>query len=1315
MNKRTFLISLLWVAVAASGPAATRTWINASGGAWTNAANWSPAGVPVNGDTVFITNNGTYAVTLDNNATPFALTIGGTAGIQTLLLSAGVIQTSNGTIRANGALTLNGGGLTGRMTNANGGTLNFETAADKTLYGLALINLGTVNWNGGRLLGGNTPTTQITNSGLWRINSDSQMAQGIGGPAQVFANSGTVRKVGGPGTTTISTYQFINTGTVEVQTGTLDLNNSAGSLIGGTFTTSAGANVQLNGGTFLEAGGSFGGAGTNRFISGTLTLQNNILTGLKLVGGDVRIGAAFQQAGAITNLTLDGSRLIGTNRVGNGTLIINDGGITDRLTVQAGGSLNFETSADKTLYQGTVINQGTVNWNGGRLLGGNTPTTQITNSGLWRINSDSQMAQGVGGPAQVFANSGTLRKAGGPGTTTISTYQFINTGTVEVQTGTLEFNNSVGSLLGGTFTTSAGANVRFNGGSYSDAGGSFGGGGTNRFINGTLTLSNNILPGLTLVGGDVQTGPLFQQLGAITNLTLDGARLAGTNRVGSGTLQVNSGGLTGWLIIQAGGSLNFETNVDKTLYQLTLINQGTVNWNAGRLLGGNTPSTVISNSGLWRINSDSQMAQGIGGPAQVFVNSGTLRKVGALGTTTISTYQFINTGAVEVQTGTLEFNNSFGSLLGGTFTTAAGANVLLNGGTYTEAGGSFGGAGTNRFISGTLTLPNNILPGLLLVGGDVIPGPSFQQGGAITNLTLDGSRLVGTNRVGNGTLRLNSGGLSSWLTVLPGGTLSFDTAADKTLYQLTLINQGTVNWNGGRLLGGNTPTTTITNAGLWQINIDGQMAQGIGGPAQIFVNAGTLRKIGGAGATTISTYQFINTGAVEVQMGTLEFDNSAGSLMGGTFTASTGANVLLNGGTFVESGGSFGGTGTNRFNNGTLTLPNNILPGLRLAGGDIILGVAFQQGGAITNLTLDGSRLTGTNRVGSGTLQINSGGMSGLLSIQSGGVLNFETSADKTMYQLTLLNQGTVNWNGGRLLGGNTPTTLITNSGLWQINNDSQMAQGIGGPTLVFVNAGTLRKVGGSNTTSITTYQFNNSGLLEVLSGRLDLPANPVQSSGTTRLAGGRLGVQSGSYELQGGVMEGAGEFIGTLHNAALLRATYPGVLRITGTYTQDVSGVIHFKLGGTTAGTNHGQVQITGMFQLATGAPTNSALSFELAPGFQPAIGNVFTVLTYASRNNYTTNLHNGTITGSGATLRMDVTATNLRLTTLSASALPFLTIQRNGNFVIVSWPSAVTDFFLQSTPTLNPISWTNVPGVVNNTHQFMPTSQAHFRLIKP
>jgi hypothetical protein len=1024
-------------------------------------------------------------------------------------------------------------------------------------------------------------------------------------------------------------------------------------------------------------------------------------------------GTSGKQTLLVTNATLDLTN--GTVRA-NGELTLQSGGLRRRLTIANGGILNFNNPGTHGLYSLVLINNGTVNWNGGTLLGGSTPTTLVTNAGLWNINSDELFGQGIGGPDMVFVNTGTLRKVGGSGATTLQNFHFVNLGSVEAQSGWLDFGNGQASRLGGTFTTSAGANLRLNGGTFTETGGSFGGAGTNRFISGTLTLSSNILPGLLLVGGDVQVASTFQQAGAITNLTLDGSRLIGTNRVGNGTLRVNDGGLTHRLTVQAGGTLLLSSNATKSLYGSTLINQGTVNWTGGTLLGGSTPTTLITNSGLWQIISDELFGQGIGGPDMVFVNTGTLRKIGGSGTTTLQNFHFVNSGSVEVQSGILDFGNSRGSRLGGIFTTSVGANLRLNGGTLTDAGGSFGGGGTNRFTAGTLSLSNNILPGLLLTGGDIFIGPGFQQAGAITNLTLSGSRLIGTNHVGNGTLTLNDGGLNGRLTVQMGGTLTLASNVTKTLYGLTLINQGTVNWTGGTLLGGSTPTTSITNSGLWQINSDELFGQGIGGPDMVFVNTGTLRKIGGSGTTTLQNFHFVNSGSVEVQSGILDFGNSRGSRLGGNFTTSAGANLRLNGGTLTEAGGSFSGPGTNRFISGTLTLSNNILPGLALTGGDVQLASTFQQAGAITNLTLSGARLIGTNRIGSGTLLVNDGGLTGWLTVEASGALTFASAATKSLYGLTLMNHGTVSWNGGTLLGGSTPTTLITNSGLWQINSDELFGQGIGGPVMQFVNAGTLRKAASAGTSTIQNFQFNNTGLIEVLSGRLNLPGGAVQSAGTTRLAGGNLGA-SGTYQLLGGVMEGTGEFFGTLLNAAQVRPNYPGVLRVSGSYTQAPSGTLRFRLGGTAAGTTHAQLQVTSGFHLQPGASASSAVAFELAPGSTPNPGDLFTVVTYASRNAETTNLHNATLSGSGASLRIDVASTSLRLVTLDAAPAPRLSIDRLGAQLVVSWPTNVSGYRLQATRSLNPISWTNVPGVgPTNRHQFTPTpNQSYFRLINP
>ena len=47
---------------------ATRTWTNPNSGLWSAKTNWTPNGVPAQGDDVFINAAGTYTVTLDVNS-----------------------------------------------------------------------------------------------------------------------------------------------------------------------------------------------------------------------------------------------------------------------------------------------------------------------------------------------------------------------------------------------------------------------------------------------------------------------------------------------------------------------------------------------------------------------------------------------------------------------------------------------------------------------------------------------------------------------------------------------------------------------------------------------------------------------------------------------------------------------------------------------------------------------------------------------------------------------------------------------------------------------------------------------------------------------------------------------------------------------------------------------------------------------------------------------------------------------------------------------------------------------------------------------
>ncbi|HYG24948.1 MAG TPA: hypothetical protein VEH04_19435, partial [Verrucomicrobiae bacterium] len=428
--KKLTAVALLASFTLAQG--AVRQWTNTLGGNWFAAGNWSPNSVPVSIDTANITVPGTYTIQIPTGTVAIAtLNLGAASGVQTIQIATAnpITVTNLGTVNANGILSMTAGGLQGRFLVQPGGQLNFGGSANKNVYNLNLANRGTIVWSGGNLLGGSTTSTVISNGGLWQITSDAQIYQTYGGPQLRLLNSGTIQKNGGTGTSHISDFQFTNRpgAIVQVSSGTLQFNGGTSNQLGGQFSTVSPGLISIAGGTWLDAGGTASGTGIARFQGGTLNLRTNIIPNLMLTGGEVFvIGNTFQQAGAITNLAIDGSQLKGTNRVGSGTLVVRSGGIEGRLTVQPGGTVQFSETANKNVYNLQLNNQGTVAWSGGNLLSGSTSSTTISNGGLWSMTSNDQIYQTYGGPALTFTNSGIVRKAGGATTSFISDFNFVN-------------------------------------------------------------------------------------------------------------------------------------------------------------------------------------------------------------------------------------------------------------------------------------------------------------------------------------------------------------------------------------------------------------------------------------------------------------------------------------------------------------------------------------------------------------------------------------------------------------------------------------------------------------------------------------------------------------------------------------------------------------------------------------------------------------------------------------------------------------------------------------------------------------------------
>lgn len=222
MRIQLLLLALGIVAgVSATTRGATLTWTNTAGGAWTNAANWSPNQTPTGADQVSITNAGTYTVTLGVNATVSSLTIGGGAGAQTFQQTGGTLNPGNGSVRPNGRLSFQGGSIGGALVVESNATFFVEGSAGKTLSAIT-TNRGTFQVSG---TGDLTLTGSIDNEGLLNLASDVRLLT-IQSQPRPLRNTGTLRKSAGSGTAEVGVAGFYglsltNSGLIEAQSGVL--------------------------------------------------------------------------------------------------------------------------------------------------------------------------------------------------------------------------------------------------------------------------------------------------------------------------------------------------------------------------------------------------------------------------------------------------------------------------------------------------------------------------------------------------------------------------------------------------------------------------------------------------------------------------------------------------------------------------------------------------------------------------------------------------------------------------------------------------------------------------------------------------------------------------------------------------------------------------------------------------------------------------------------------------------------------------------------------------------------------------------------
>ncbi|HXI69300.1 MAG TPA: hypothetical protein VNN22_02970 [Verrucomicrobiae bacterium] len=616
------------------------------------------------------------------------------------------------------------------------------------------------------------------------------------------------------------------------------------------------------------------------------------------------------------------------------------------------------TGATKTVRGWTLENRGVANWLAGDIhLGDGARFYNQPNAGF-NANFDGTIINDLGGTA-LLENAGMFRKSGGTNQTKIL-IPFLNTGTVEVDSGELAFFGNT-TNLGGNLQVLDGAALQFTGLRHTfDASSKLQGNGTVEFENGTVDFGGtvdvkgpviisigtvNLTPASTVrqFGGSLtfaQSGTLNLNSGETNfwnSLTLSNGQFNGSDSVhaGAGGFLWTGGTFKGSGQIDLDGNSVF-TGGSKTLRGWLMQNHANVQWIKGDVFTGEGSRFVNQPGASVQTPFDGTWAIGSGGTSRI-ENLGVLQKMGGINLTTFA-LPFYNEGLVVADVGAIKFAGSLTNL--GALTMPAGAAfifastsvqldglgsldgdgaVILDSGNITDSGSFRAGAGVTlkggalRFTN-TTSRPNfgaqirfHNVATLDLNSGFAVSVPQLLH----TNGLISGSdNLVVSNEWvcvngdldGPGRLELRG---TSWINGGPRWTGK------------TVANHGEFNWAGGDIDAGLGLLFHNNAGGVVSVNCDRMFSTSFGGSA-VLLNEGSFRKDSGSGTTTFVLPFINNNGQVNVNSGRLQFTGGYAQTNG--LLALNGTTVgsikpfLIRGGTVAGNGAVLGSI----LNEGTL-------------------------------------------------------------------------------------------------------------------------------------------------------------------------------------------------------------------------------------------------------------------------------------------------------------------------------------------------------------------------------------------------------------
>lgn len=1165
----------------------TATWLGE--GHYNNSANWDLGITPVNGSPLpgdtyrVIVGTGTMTLNISPTTTSFdlanvALTVSGTRTITSQTAFGSGVLITGGALGLAGSASLTAGNtdlylnLAGGLTLSNNGTFTHAVTGS----GASAIVLNSDVSASGTLLrnaSGATFTASMT-------GGEGSVGYGGAHADNRFLNEGTFVKTGAFDYAV--NVAFRNSGTVNVQQGTLHLNGGDSGATTGTFVAGTGATLALGSDLHFQSGASVTGAGSFLVKSGTVEFASgsmmNVAT-LQMQSGTLafRSGSTLGNTALVMNggtLELDidhtfANAALGENGTFTGTGHLTLAGTTDL----GGGNFVFGGSGLKELSGSTTLTTTTasryLNVQGGtelRNTGSFTQTRNGSGENVLVLNSDSaggpsvfrnaagatftaNMAAGEGGVGygaasadNRFLNDGTFLKTGA------HAYAFnvalTNAGTMIAQQGALHIN--AGGTATGTFAINADATLGINGMFDFQHGSSVTGDGTLRILGGTTTfLSGSALQASTL---RLEAGTAAFRSGSVlgpTSLAIAGGTLEmDIDHTFSGATFTTGGGVTGSGRVTFVGPTGFDENAyvfggsgvkefAGTTALSTVAGNQYFNVNGGaevrntgsfsQIRNGTGESAIVLNADASGFPSIFRNAAGGTFTATMNAGPGGVATAAAgSGVRFINEGSFVKNGWHDYVVG-VEFANS--------------GSVNLQQGALVLAGGDGGGT------TGTFTLQNGttlrVSGGFSFGTGASITGNgAFESTGGATTFLSGSTFTASTLKVIGGTTAFRSGStLGTTTLLLAGGTLESD--IDHTFSTATFAGGGTVSGM-GHLVFHNPDIDQSSYAfqGTGLKEFTGTIALTSGAAGQFFniagetevKNSGTFTQTrSGAGASAL----VLNADGV----GGATFRNASSfiaDMTGGEGRIATGAPEapaqFLNEGTFLKQGVHNYEVDVAFTNSGTVTVQEGAFV-LNAGDGDGTSG-DFEIGSSATLVVAGGFDFqTGSTVSGAGTFS------------SKNGYTTFFAGSSMNAATLNVAG-GTVAFRAGSMLGAATALTLQSGTLEMDVNHTFTGATfGTG----TFVSGTGNVTFAGTTAFQSATVTFSGSGL--------------KQFSGTTTFAPG--GTDSYLNITGGTELRNTGAFTQTKSGAGesviVLASDGAGtsVFRNTGTFTANIpSGI---------------------------------------------------------------------------------------------------------------------------------------------------------------